>query len=136
MVAFRLAFLALILASLIPTSASAQSRTVYDSAGQWIRLGGGMPRTFEYPIPAKPGELVVLTIFHGADDSGDHGVLWRMKDGQGNKISEGFTDKEGAAAWKVRVSGSDPYLIIEDKDTLDKGKAPGNGIKVRIDVTK
>ena len=95
-----------------------------------------MPRTFEYPIPAKPGETVILTIFHGADDTGDRGVHWRMKDAQGNTISEGFSDKEGAATWKVRVSGAGPFLTIEDKDTLDKKPAPGNGIKVKIDVAK
>lgn len=76
-----------------------------------------------------------IGLSHGADDSGDDGIEYRLLTGKGKKVLEGFT-KKGGYEWITHpVKTGEKYtFVIADRDTVFTGKYPGNAGKVRIDL--
>jgi hypothetical protein len=127
---------ALLLLLCLAATATAQTRTVFDSKGKWGVLGGPKPRSWTWQIPARPGELAIISIFHGGDDTGDKGMHWRVVDENGNQMGAGFANTADWQTWKVRITGSKPRLVLEDKDTSNAAPNPGNGMMLRMQITK
>lgn len=99
-------------------------------------LGGPKPRVWTWPIPASPGELAIISIHQGADDTGDKAMHWRVVDENGNQMGAGFANKPDWQTWKVRITGSRPQLVREDKDTSSEAPNPGNGVMLRVQLAK
>jgi hypothetical protein len=88
-------------------------------------------------IPACDSERATIRIGlgHGADDSGDRGIEYRLLTGNGQKVLEGFS-KEGGDKWITHpVKAGEKYtFVIADKDTTFDGKFPGNGGNIKINL--
>lgn len=136
MTRFYSQLLAILFLFCLAATASAQTRTVFDSNGKWGQLGGPKPRVWTWAIPAQPGELAIIGIFHGGDDTGDKGMHWRVVDENGNQMGAGFANKADWQTWKVRITGSKPTLVLEDKDTSSAAPNPGNGFMLRVQISK
>lgn len=72
---------------------------------------------------------------HGADDSGDKGIEYRLLTYLGEKVAEGFSDKDGYVWIEHPVKPGEKYtFVIADRDTTFIGRYPGNGGDVKIDL--
>jgi len=94
-------------------------------------------RTFEYKVNVEKtsgtDQWLTVGIGHGADDSGDNGMHYRLINAKGKTIDTRFLWHDGIDRFEYKINESGEYTIkLYDKDTEFKGKYPGNGGTILI----
>ena len=105
---------------------------------KWI-IDQAERRTLVYPIhiPDCDGVHYILRIgvSDGEDSSGDKGVNYQLQLKDGTILEKGFMDRNDYQWVKSPVqSGQELLFSLTDRDTDLKGRSPGNGGKIRIEL--
>ena len=91
---------------------------------------------FSITIPPKirKEDYVKLGIYHGADNSGDKGVSFKVKNLRGYTLLEGFSRSKTWEWFTLKnISSSRVFnIFMEDNDTIFTGKHPGNKGKLKV----
>ena len=93
-------------------------------------------RTIYLPLALSGRSKIKLTIYGGADDTGDKGLTWKLMDsGLETVLASGFARATKAKSFLVKdIRTTNPVLVIEDLDTRFSGKKPGNGFAVAVSL--
>lgn len=96
-------------------------------------------RTVRFPValPSLKGSAfaVRVGIEHGYDDTGDRGVRFRLSNGAGEVLLNGFSRARGWQWFEVPVDpAAELTLAVEDRDTRLTGRHPGNGGRVKVNL--
>lgn len=87
-----------------------------------LRYSLRLPKLGSGPVELHIG------INHGADDTGDRGLDYRVEGPSGDVVKRGFTRSKDTFWVILDVKSSSQWtLVIEDLDTRLTGKTPGNG---------
>lgn len=81
------------------------------------------------------GSVLRIGIHHGYDDTGDKGVTFALVDSNNHTVLSAFSDYQVWQWFDIPFTSINGLtLIVEDQDTSFKGKHPGNGGKVKVEV--
>ena len=76
-----------------------------------------------------------VSIHNSYDDSGDHGMTYKVLDTDGSKVAGSFLSSHHWSTGELEVQAGDRLrLILEDLDTSHGGRTPGNGIKLQVEL--
>ncbi len=107
-----------------------QEQEVLARTGFSIKTADGRVQRWAFTLPKLKVRRVQLRVGvgHSYDDSGDRGLVYRLRDPSGQVVRQGFISTRNTF-W-VRVSaapGATWELEVEDADTSLSGKYAGNG---------
>ena len=88
---------------------------------------------FTLPKEIKGKNSLQIGIYGGADDSGDKGVTFNIRNKNGKKLLTGFSNAKAWEWFSLEPKDNREFILtIEDSDTKFIGKYPGNGGMVKV----